>query len=289
MNASDSTKSFKPPQALAPSPQLYDELVSDGMDNLAKATVAELLPINSGSVVLDAGCGTGAGTAAVVQSIRLDAVSHIKFKGVDVHEGALEMYKKKATENKWPVEAIKADAGKLDTITDATFTHALGTALLFVLPNDGVAAIQEIHRTLKIGGTAAFNSWAHTPNMEPLRAASARTRPEGTPEIRGGMDKWEDAEFLKATIEKGGFASENIELIKRDVYVTASAIDRYATMLWSFIGGTTTAGWLESDAEKWDEAVEIVKAEVRKTDGFKELEDGKFLLKFVANIAIATK
>jgi hypothetical protein len=60
-------------------------------------------------------------------------------------------------------------------------------------------------------------------------------------------------------------------------------------MLWSFIGGTTAAGWIESDEERWDEAIAIIKDELRKTDGFTELEDGKMILKFVANIAVATK
>ncbi|KAJ4356755.1 uncharacterized protein N0V89_004791 [Didymosphaeria variabile] len=289
MNNPGSNNTFKPPHALVPTPKLYDELVGDGMENLAKGTVAGILPINPASVVLDIGCGTGAGTTAV-----LDAVSHSKtdkahitIKGVDIHEGALDIYKKKAAEHKWPAEAIKADASNLDTIADATFTHAIGTAFLFALPEDGVPAIKEIYRTLQSGGVAAFNSWAHVPNMDPLRVASAATRPEGTPEIRGGMDKWEDAEFLRGVIEKGGFASEKITMRKRDVYVTGTTIQRYATMLWSFIGGTTKAGWLESDGEKWDEAIEIVEAELRKADGFKELEGGRLRLKFVANIAVA--
>ncbi|KAL1606260.1 hypothetical protein SLS60_003662 [Paraconiothyrium brasiliense] len=287
MNNPGSDKTFKPPQALAPTPQLYDELVGDGMENLAKATVAEILPINSGSVILDDGCGTGAGTTAVFDAVT--DKSNITIKGVDIHEGALEVYKKKAAEHQWPAEAIKADAAKLDSINDDTFTHVIGTAFLFVLPEDGVGSIKEIHRTLKPGGVAVFNSWAHVPNMDPLRVASAKTRPEGTPEIRGGMDKWEDSAFLRGVIEKGGFASDKITMTKRDVYVTATTIQRYATMLWSFIGGTTKAGWLESDAEKWDEAIEIVKAELRKADGFKELDDGRLRLKFVANIAVATK
>ena len=36
-------------------------------------------------------------------------------------------------------------------------------------------------------------------------------------------------------------------------------------------------------------AVEIVKEELRNTDGYKELDGGKLQLKFLANIVIATK
>ncbi|KAJ4292409.1 hypothetical protein N0V90_009071 [Kalmusia sp. IMI 367209] len=286
MNNPDSTKTFKPKRALVPTPQLYDELVGDGMENLAKTTVAEMLPITSGAFILDDGCGTGAGTAAIIAASGTD----LSIKGVDINGGALALYEKKATENNWPVEAIKADAGKFDTvIADSTFTHAIGTAFVFVLPGDGIPAIQEIYRTLKPGGIAALNAWAYVPNMGPIRIASTRTRPEGTPNLRGGMDKWENADFLLSVIEKGGFAKEKITLVKRDVHVTTTNIDRYATMLWSFIGGTTAVGWLESDEEKWDEAIEIIKSELRKTDGCNEIEGGRLQLKFVAHVAIATK
>jgi ubiquinone/menaquinone biosynthesis C-methylase UbiE len=289
MNNPDNTKKFRPPQALAPTPQLYDELVGDGMENLAEATVSDMPAFNAGSVVLDHGCGTGAGTAAVVDAAGRDGVTQISIKGVDINEAALEAYKKKAAENQWPAEAIKADAGKLDDIADSTFTHAIGTAFLFVLPEDGVPAMKEIYRTLKPGGAVALNSWAYVPNMGPIRAASSQTRPEGTPEIRDGLDKWSNPSFLKGVIEKAGFSGDAITLTRRDVYVTTTTIDRYATMLWSFIGGTTASGWLESDEHKWDEAVDIVKEELRKTEGFEELEGGRMRLKFVANIAVATK
>jgi ubiquinone/menaquinone biosynthesis C-methylase UbiE len=289
MNNPDNSKKFRPPQALAPTPQLYDELVGDGMENLAKATVSDMPTFKAGSVVLDDGCGTGAGTAAVVDAAGKDGATQISIKGVDINEAALEVYKKKAAENQWPAEGIKADAGKLDDIADSTFTHAIGTAFLFVLPEDGVPAMKEIYRTLKPGGAVALNSWAYVPNMGPVRVASSQTRPEGTPEIRDGLDKWSSPSFLKGAIEKAGFSSDAINLTRRDIYVTTTTIDRYATMLWSFIGGTTAAGWLESDEDKWDEAVEIVKDELRKTDGFEELDGGRMKLKFVANIAVATK
>ena len=289
MNDSKSNNTFRPKQVLAPTPQLYDELVGDGMGNLAKVTVAEIMPIDLDSVILDDGCGTGAGTAAVVEAVGQDIASRLSIKGVDINEGALDLYKQKAAQNNWPAEAITSDAGKLNTVASSTFTHVIGTALLFVLPEDGIPAIKEIYRTLKPGGVVALNSWAYVPNMDPIRTASRLTRPEGTPELRGGLDKWEDASFLRSVIEKGGFEEDKITLTKRDVYVTTTSVDHYANMLWSFIGGTTAVGWLESDEYKWDQAIEIVKAELRKTDGYKELEGGRLQLKFVANVAIATK
>lgn len=60
-------------------------------------------------------------------------------------------------------------------------------------------------------------------------------------------------------------------------------------MLWSFIGGTSSVGWLREDEDSWDKAVAIVMESLQKADGFQELDGSRCRLKFVANIAIAKK
>jgi ubiquinone/menaquinone biosynthesis C-methylase UbiE len=288
MNNPESDKTFVPRQALSPTPQLYDELVGDGMENLAKATVAELLPITSGAKIHDNGCGTGAGTAAIAGAT-VHIANTLKIHGTDINDSALEIYKQKAAEHGWPAEAALMDSNAL-SFPDDTFSHSINTAFLFVLPGDGIDAVKETYRTLTPGGTAAFNSWAYVPNMDPIQLAAKLTRPEGTPLPRRGMEKWEPSKFLQGVVEKGGFDKAKTYAVQRDVFcTTTTGIHRYATMLWSFIGGTSAEGWLQSDEDKWDEALKIVETELRKTDGFAELEDGRLRLKFTANIVIATK
>ncbi|TVY88335.1 hypothetical protein LAWI1_G004362, partial [Lachnellula willkommii] len=112
-----------------------------------------------------------------------------------------------------------------------TFSHSIGNALVFLLPNDGIDALKESYRTLKPGGTTLDNQvivnfWAY------LQTASEKSRPFGTPFPRMGMLKWASADFLRDVGEK-----------------------------------------------------EIIKEGLKKTDGYRALKG----LKFVANIAVATK
>ncbi|KAF3032465.1 hypothetical protein E8E12_002892 [Didymella heteroderae] len=290
INGLKSDNTFVPKQALAPTPQLYDELVGDGMKELAKATVAEIGRIEKRSVILDVGCGTGAGTAAVAEAVSTDVLLTLSIKGVDLSKAALDIYRQKVLEQGLPAQAILADAGNLTAaLKEASFSHVIGTALLFFLPEDGIPAIEEMRRTLRPGGIAALNTWAYVPNMGPIRIASQETRPSGTPEIRAGMNKWPDLEFLKSTIQKAGFPSNKITVIQRNVYCCAAEFDHYANTLWSFIGGTTSVGCLHPDEEHWEQAIKIVKHELIKTDGFELLEDERVRLRFIANIAVVTR
>lgn len=287
MNAPEGKVKFVPEQALAPTPQLYDELVSDSMENLAKASLTLITQIDSGATINDNGCGTGAATAAVVASLKGSPAS-VAVKGNDINEDALKIYRQRAKEGGWDAEGVNMDSNHL-SFAAGTFDLTIGNALLFVLPNDGIDAVKEAYRTLKPGGQAIFNSWAHVPNMPPLEVAAKETRPEGSPLPRAGLEKWTRADFLHQVMREGGFEQEQITVHQREVYTTVAEIDRYANMLWSFIGGTTPIGWLESDEKNWDKAIEVIIRELKRTDGYREVEGGRSELKFIANIAVATK
>ncbi|KAL9077983.1 MAG: hypothetical protein Q9157_003107 [Trypethelium eluteriae] len=278
---------FVPKQALSPTPQLYDELVSDCMENLAKMSLTHVASLPDGALFNDNGCGTGAGSAAIVAKAS-ELSANVSIMGTDINDEALKVYRQRAADGNWSAEASHMDSNAL-CFPDCTFTHIIGNALIFVVPNDGVDVMKEMYRTLKPSGVAIINSWAYVPNISPLEAAAKATRPVGTPLPRAGVERWEQGDFLRSIIEQGGFSTDNVKITKGDVQITTSEINRYATMLWSFMGGTTAVGWLRTDEENWDKAIETIKQELKKTDGYKELGGGKISLKFVANIAIATK
>jgi SAM-dependent methyltransferase len=286
MNAPESDRTFSPKQALVPTPALYGEIVGDGMEQLASVSLSCIDPFGTTeAIVHDVGCGLGAGTSAIVASSKGESVV---IKGSDINDDVVDAYRQNIAKNKWPAEAFKMDASALD-FPDETFTHSIGSAIVFVLPNDGIDAMKEMYRTSKPGGIAIVNSWAYTPTLPAIHAACKKTRPAGTPLPRQGLEKWEDAELLRDVLIKGGFSADKVTLHHKDVHVTIGDLKRFSTMIWSFIAGTTTAGWLESDEEKWDEAVDAVAEALTLTKGFEKLEDGKNKIMFKANVAVATK
>lgn len=287
-NPSNPTNKYVPKQAYAPTPQLYDELVGNCFHNLAKASLSLIPSLVSGSVIHDNGCGTGAATDALISASTVPA-SDISIKASDILPAAIEVYESRAKENSWPTETAVMDSMELK-YPDESFSLSISNALLILLlPDDGIRVVKEIYRTLKPGGVAIVNVWSYIPNLHPLQTAAKATRGEDTPKLRAGLDIWTKDGFLKKIVEEGGFEREKIRVEKVEVFVTAPELKHYATMLWSFIGGTSEIGWVEEDEESWDQAVEIIIKELKKTEGFEVLEDGRTGLRFVASIVVATK
>lgn len=288
MNSPESTNTFKPKQAITASVELYDELVGDGMEQLAKITIAQIPAIPAGAVIHDNGCGTGAATAAAIAACT-NPEAQITIVGTDIDKGAVNLYSKRASDKSWPATCQQMDAQAL-TFPDGKFTHSIGNAMIFTLGTDGIDAAKEMYRTLQPGGICIINSFAITPTVGPIQAASRATRPSGTPVPREGLDKWSAEQSLRDVLEAGGFSKDKINVVREDVYTTTPVtLKHFSTMMWSFVGGTSKAGWLKTDEERWDEAILVLMEEFRKGDGFEELQGGGCRLKFVANIAIASK
>ncbi|KAI0140424.1 S-adenosyl-L-methionine-dependent methyltransferase [Xylariaceae sp. FL1272] len=297
-NAPEGPKASPPKQAIAPTPDLYEELVADCFVNLAKASLTFAPPLTDGSLIHDNGCGTGAASEAVIATVG-ESVK-VSIKATDVDARARGILKKKAEAHSWNIVIEEGDALELEGIPNDEFDLSIANGVLFTLPlvkveegHEGevyakaVKVVNEIHRTLKPGGTAIINTWKYVPNLEPVQTASRETRPAGTRVPRDGFDVWSDPEFLERIIRKGGF--DKIEVHECPVSTTVLEMKRYVAMLWSFIGGAGADSWLASDEENWDLALDVVDRQLRKTPGFRELPDGRIQLEFVANVAIATK
>lgn len=141
--------------------------------------------------------------------------------------------------------------------------------------------MNEMRRTLQLGGTLIVNSWAYMPNIESIQSAAKATRPSESPLPRDGMQKWAALEFTCGVVGKDGFEIGKVWLVKKDVMHRVRILN-LRVLPPSFgvlLGGTTEAGWNQLDEEKWDDAIEVVKEGLRKTDDFKLSDSGKAQLK----------
>jgi hypothetical protein len=126
------------------------------------------------------------------------------------------------------------------------------------------------------------------PNVEPIRRTSQATRPTSTVPPRNTLERWEDPDFLADILEAGGFAKEQVRVCQREIFVDVGDFDCHIKLLWSF-RGMPSIGWTTEDEEAWDTALEILGREMQNTEGFRMTDDGQATLRFVVNIAMATK
>lgn len=98
----------------------------------------QLVPtIDSGSRLLDVGCGTGANLRMLSE--------YCETAGIDVHSEAVRYSQERGLEN-----IVLGDGERLP-FEDGSFTHALSCAVLQVIPDDQ-ACINETFRVLSPGG-----------------------------------------------------------------------------------------------------------------------------------------
>lgn len=98
MNAAEKESTFVPKQAILPTPQVYDDLVADTMEKLAAASIAHVLPLSDGDIIHDNGCGTGAGTVGIIESIK-GISTNISIKASDINGDALKVYQEQVSKN----------------------------------------------------------------------------------------------------------------------------------------------------------------------------------------------
>jgi ubiquinone/menaquinone biosynthesis C-methylase UbiE len=289
MADSEDMSTFRPKQALDTTYENWLIMTADGGKPLAASSLEQIPAIPAGAVIHDNGCGPGAATAAIMAAVSPDVAATIKITGTDIDKDLVEAYRTRAAASSWPAVAEVMDANAL-SFPDETFTHSIANAVVFNIPvNNGIDAVKEMRRTLKPGGTLIVNSIAYTCRLEPIRVASRLTRPAGTPEMRNPLGLWQDPAYLAGIVEAGGFEKKDITVQQRDVFANVGNFDLHTRLVWSFMGDPYGYGWRKGDEDTWDEAVEIVRQEFRKTEGFQLLEDGTAIVRSVANVVTATK
>lgn len=287
MGDSRSTKTFWPRQIIRVTPETIKEVTRDGGERLAAASLEQISGIPVGAIIHDNGCGAGAVTAMVMAAVSPEVAASIEIKGTDIDEAAVRAYQARSTSSSWPAEAVVMDANAL-SFPDETFTHSIGNAMVFLTRNNGIDAVTEMRRTLKPGGTLIVNCFAYNPHLDAVREASRSTRAGGALPAWDSFENWQDPTFIAGILEAGGFEKGAVNVQQREIFVNVGDFDRHASITWSF-RGMPSAGWSKQDEERWDEAVEILKQELRKTEGFKILEDHSTVIRFLINVATTVK
>ncbi|KAF2670058.1 hypothetical protein BT63DRAFT_424017 [Microthyrium microscopicum] len=279
MNASTA---YTPKQALAlDTPEGYDKSGGAITAEYAKHCISRCLPFGADSIILDNACGTGAITDAIIaseppSSIQLNladkspaytAFCQAKYANIQLSIGTYTM----------PSEALRIAYGSL--------THSFNNFGIFMTTNSGRDGASEIYRTLEPGGIAVTTCWESLTWLGPAKAVHERTRP-GAP-WPNPVVSWSDGNHLVGILKEAGFS--NVELRTEEVWAKTRDLRSWAEQSWAILGGPPTGGWKEGDEEKWDEAVDIFVEELRKADGFKEMDDGEIRMRCSAHIVTAVR
>ena len=155
---------------VATSAEAYERSMGRWSARLAEAML-DALALPAGAAVLDAGCGTGALSAAIS---RRDGAARIT--GVDLSEAFLASARVRVPAGRFMV----GDVTRLDLPDDA-FDAAL-SLLVLQFVSDRAAAVAELARVVKPGGLVAAAMWDFTGGFAFLRAfvdTVAATEPEG--------------------------------------------------------------------------------------------------------------
>lgn len=217
----------------------------------AKHNLSIIPPIQDGSVVHDNACGSGTVSRLILSS--LQTPNSTKIHATDIDPPFLSAFEKAVKDHSWPVSVTHQKSEALN-FEDNTFTHSLTNIAIFFTSSAGLDGAKEIYRTLRPGGIAVVNCWAHVTWLLPVKAVHETIRP-GKP-FPTPVVAWHDGQHIQKVMQDAGFAKENMKIERSDAWavVKKDGLREWAEKSWAYLGGI--AGWFEDDERTWDQAVD---------------------------------
>lgn len=244
----------------------------NGPLQVARAAIGHLsTSMVAGLRIHDNGCGDGNVSRALLEGLPRDEwPARIDATDISLAGPALDRLQADSTTNDWPVHTSVVSALNLSVFAEETFEASVANCVIYRFPDsDARQAAREMCRTLKPNGIAIASGFGYTAHRAALAAAHYGTRPDKTGPLVGGAVRWEDGTLLEATMRQGGFSEVDMHMIETTTVV--EDLREWEYNMWATLG-RPAAGWLESDELKWDEALSIFDAMLRKQPGFQILE-----------------
>lgn len=208
-------------------------------------------PIDDEAIIHDNACGSGTVSRLLLESP--NTPKDITIKATDIDSPFLSALQYAAKQNAWPIDVSNQKSEDLD-FADNTFTHSITNIAIFFTSSAGLDGAKEIYRTLRPGGTAVVNCWAHVTWLLPVRAVHETIRP-GKP-FPTPVVAWHDGQHIQNVMRDAGFREESMRVERSDAWavVKRDGLRKWAEKSWAYLGGI--AGWFDEDEETWDQAVD---------------------------------
>jgi ubiquinone/menaquinone biosynthesis C-methylase UbiE len=217
----------------------------------ASHNLALIPPIQEGAIIHDNACGSGTISRLLLSSP--NPPSGLKIHATDIDPPFLSALRHTTNQNHWPISVTNQKSETLN-FADNTFTHSLTNIAIFFTSDAGLGGAREIFRTLRPGGIAVVNCWAHVTWLLPVRAVHEHFRP-GKP-FPTPVVAWHDGQHIQKVMRDAGFNEQDMRIERSDAWavVKKSGLREWAEKSWAYLGGI--AGWFEGDEETWDQAVD---------------------------------
>jgi ubiquinone/menaquinone biosynthesis C-methylase UbiE len=218
-----------------------------------------LIPrISSGSIIHDNACGPGTVTRQLLTN---NPPSDLKIHATDIDQTFLDSFQCDAAQNKWDVSITNQRSEAL-SFGDNFFDYSINNIGIFFTTSGGLDGANEVFRTLKPGGTAIVNCWAHITWLPPfaMTHAAIRNFPMPKPPIT-----WNDGQQIQKIMLEAGFKKENMQVKKSEAWATTTDLRDWAEKAWAFLANL--GGWYEEDEGKWSQAVDLFVEKLLEQEG----------------------
>jgi SAM-dependent methyltransferase len=260
---------------------IYEKTGGAVTAQFAQHNLSLLSPIPPNAIIHDNACGAGTVSRLILSS--KSAPSNLQIHATDIDQIFLDALQSDVQKNSWPIEVSNRKSEKL-SFPDDYFTHSITNIGIFFTTSGGLDGAKEIYRTLKPGGTTVVNCWETLAWLLPFKLVHEALRP-GRPYPAPPI-LWNDGKQIQKVILEAGFTQENMRVEKSEAWAKTSDIRGWAEKSWAFLGGL--GGWLETDEERWDEAVELMVKHCLEQGGTKVV-DGDVWMRATQWVVIATK